>query len=287
MAFWAKLLTVVVCILSLIFASMSAVVFGKREDFRALLKAKSDQYDRDKDAWTRTKDDLTGKINQAVNDMGEMRSNLAAAQDRLDTAIHEGERKDAEYRAKDIENQKDKNLNLELAAALNSLGEQVKSLLASADSLKAENNTLTAKLSAEQSRSNQLEKEKTDLTASLKTATVALGKAEETIKLNDEVFAELSRRNIAWRELITQWATLPDIKAKVLKVDTEGNFVLLNVGLKQGVKKNYDFSIFRDGVFVAKVNVFDVQDDLCAARIVVPKLAIQRGDNAWTHLVGG
>lgn len=287
MAFWAKLLTVVVCILSLIFASMSAVVFGKREDFRALLKAKSDQYDRDKDAWTRTKDDLTGKINQAVNDMGEMRSNLAAAQDRLDTAIHEGERKDAECRAKDIENQKDKNLNLELAAALNSLGEQVKSLLASADSLKAENNTLTAKLSAEQSRSNQLEKEKTDLTASLKTATVALGKAEETIKLNDEVFAELSRRNIAWRELITQWATLPDIKAKVLKVDTEGNFVLLNVGLKQGVKKNYDFSIFRDGVFVAKVNVFDVQDDLCAARIVVPKLAIQRGDNAWTHLVGG
>ena len=95
----------------------------------------------------------------------------------------------------------------------------------------------------------------------------------------------MSRRNVAWRELITSWATLPDIKAKVLKVDAESNFVLLNVGRKQGVMKNYDFSIFRDGVFVAKVNVFDVQDDLCAARITVPKLPIQRGDNAWTRLM--
>jgi chromosome segregation ATPase len=285
MTFWAKLLTVVVFILSLIFASMSAALFGKREDYRAELEKTKRDYTQDKDAWTRMKADLTDKINQAAKDVAEMKSNVAAAQDRLDTAIHEGERKDAEARAKDIESQKDKNLNLEQAAALASLGTQMKSLLDSADSLKAENNTLTAKLSAEQRRSNQLEKENAGLTASLKTATVALGKAEETLKLNDEIFAELSRRNIAWRELIAQWATLPDIKAKVLKVDTESNFVLLNVGQKQGVKKNYDFSIFRDGLFVAKVNVFDVQDDLCAARIVVPKLAIQRGDNAWTHLM--
>ena len=240
---------------------------------------------RTKTTWTRKNTELTDKVNQAVKEIAEAKSNADATQLRLDTAIHEGERKDAEYAAKDIENQKDKNLNLEQAAALNSLGTQVKSLLASEDSLKTENNTLTAKLLDEQSRSNKLEKENTDLTASLKTATVALGKAEETLKLNDDIFAELSRRNVAWRELIANWATLPDIKAKVLKVDTESNFVLLNVGQKQGVMKNYEFSIFRDGVFVAKVNVFDVQDDLCAARIVVPKLAIQRGDNAWTRLM--
>ena len=91
----------------------------------------------------------------------------------------------------------------------------------------------------------------------MKTATDSLGKAEETLKLNDDIFAELSRRNVAWRELIAGWATLPDIKAKVVKVDPESNFVLLNAGLKQGVMKNYDFSIFRDGTFVAKVSVFE------------------------------
>ena len=285
MTFWAKLLTIVVFVLSLIFASMSAVLFGTREDFRSQFEQEKAKHAQDTDALSKKNQALMDQVNQWVQQASEAKANADAAQLLLNQKIHEAELKDAAYLQKDIDNQKDKNLNLEQAAALASLGTQMKSLLDSADSLKAENNTLTAKLSAEQRRSNQLEKENTDLTASLKTATVALGKAEETLKLNDEIFAELSRRNIAWRELIAQWATLPDIKAKVLKVDTESNFVLLNAGRKQGVMKNYDFSIFRDGVFVAKVNVFDVQDDLCAARIVVPKLAIQRGDNAWTRLM--
>ena len=160
----------------------------------------------------------------------------------------------------------------------------LKDAIADRERLETENHTLNAKLIDEQSRANKLDKENTELTASLKTATDSLGKAEETLKLNDDIFAELSRRNVAWRELIAGWATLPDIKAKVVKVDPESNFILLNAGLKQGVMKNYDFSIFRDGTFVAKVSVFDVQNDLCAARVVVPKLPIQRGDNAWTRL---
>ncbi|MGD0999115.1 MAG: hypothetical protein ABSA67_00335 [Candidatus Brocadiia bacterium] len=284
MTFWAKLLTVVVFILSLIFASMSAVLFGKREDFRAELEKTKGDYARDKENWTRTNAEMTDRVNQAVKEIAEAKSNADAAQLRLDAAIHEGERKAAEYTAKDIEIQKDKNLNLEQAAALNSLGGEMKTLLASADSLKTENNTLTAKLIDEQSHANKVDKENTELTTSLKTATDSLGKAEETLKLNDDIFAELSRRNVAWRELIASWASLPDIKAKVVKVDAESNFILLNAGRKQGVMKNYDFSIFREGVFVAKVSVFDVQDDLCAARVVVPKLPIQRGDNAWTRL---
>jgi len=284
MTFWAKLLIVVVFVLSLIFASMSAVLFGKREDFRAGLEKAKRDYAQDKDMWSRKNAEMTDKVNQAVKDIAEAKSNADATQLRLDTAIHEGERKDAELQAKILEDQKDKNLNLEQAAALGSLGTQMKSLLASEDSLKAENDTLTGKLLAEQSRSNKLEKDNSDLAAKLQTTTVALGKAQDTLKLNDDIFAELSRRNVAWRELITNWATLPDIKGKVLKVDPESNFVLLNVGQKQGVMKNYDFSIFRDGTFVAKVSVFDVQNDLCAARVVVPKLPIQRGDNAWTRL---
>jgi len=284
MTFWAKLLTVVVFILSLIFASMSAALFGKREDFRSQLEKTASEYKQKQEEWKQKSDELTGKLNQAAAEVALAKSERDASQLRLDTLIHEGERRDADLKQRMIEDEKDKNLNLELAASLKSLGTQVTSLLADTNSLKTENTSLTTKLSEEQSRSNKLAKENTDLTASLKSTTEAKEKDEATLKMNDEIFAELSRRNVAWRELITQWTTLPDIKAKVLKVDTESNFVLLNVGLKQGVKKNYEFSIFRDGLFVAKVNVFDVQDDLCAARIVVPKLAIQRGDNAWTRL---
>jgi hypothetical protein len=285
MTYWAKVLTVVVFILSLIFASMSIVLFGKRENYRAELEKTRSDYARDKDKLTRANEDLTERVKGLLQEAEEAKANADAAQLRLNAAIQEGERKAAEFTAKDIENQKGKNLALEQAAALNSLGVEMKALLASDDTLKTENTTLNAKLIDEQVRSGKLEKENTNLHTSLDSATAALSKAEETLKLNDDVFAELSRRNIAWRELIAKWATLPDIRAKVLRMDTASNFVLLNVGRKQGVMKNYDFSIFRDGLFVAKVSVFDVQDDLCAARVVVPKLPIQRGDNAWTRLM--
>jgi uncharacterized phage infection (PIP) family protein YhgE len=280
----AKLLIVVVFILSLIFAAMSAVLFGKREDYRAELKKTKEDYAQDKESWTRMKDDLSAKLSAADDAAAMAKSNADATQLRLDTVMHERERLDADMRAKETESQKDKNLNLEQAAALDSLGGQVKSLLASEGALKTENDTLTAKLYEEQKRSNQLEQENRNLDASLKTATASLSKAEETLKLNDDIFAELSRRNVAWREMISSWITLPDIRARVVRVDPQTNFILLNAGEKQGVKKNYTFSIFRDGVFVAKVMVFDVQGDLCAARVVVPKLPIERGDNAWTRL---
>jgi chromosome segregation ATPase len=284
MTFWAKLLIVVVFVLSLIFAAMSAVLFGKRENYRAELDQTKAAYAQDKEKWTQTNNDLTARINHAVDEIRQAKSDAEAAQLRVNTLTDEGERKDAELRAWKLADDKDKNLNLEQAAALTSLGTNLKEAYAERDNLKADNNKLIADLSAERSRSNRLEKENTDLTASLKTVTAAKDKAEETIKLNDEIFAELSRRNVAWRELITQWTTLPDIKGRVVAVDKEMNLVTLNVGQKQGVMKNYEFTIFRDGVFVAKVNVIDVQDDLCAARIVVPKLAIQRGDSAWTRL---
>ncbi len=284
MTYWAKLLTVVVFILSLIFASMAAVLFGKREDYRAQLeKAKSD-YARESATWTRTSAELSDQNKQLQLQLTEANANADAAQGRLNTAIHEAERKAVEYAKQDKDNQDVRNLVVVQAAALGKLGSDLKDANADRERLDTENHTLNAKLIDEQSHANELDKENTQLTASLKTATDSLGKAEETLKLNDDIFAELSRRNVAWRELISSWATLPDIKGKVVKVDPESNFILLNVGQKQGVMKNYDFSIFRDGVFVAKVSVFDVQNDLCAARVVVPKLPIQRGDNAWTRL---
>jgi chromosome segregation ATPase len=285
MTFWAKLLTVVVFILCLIFASMSAVLFGKREDFRDKWQRETTLHAQDKEALTKQNATLKDQLTQAVSEIAEAKANANAIQVSLNTVTDEGKRREADLTAKKLENDKDKNILQEQAVALNSLGTQMQAVLASADKLKAENNTLITKLSDEQSRANKLEKENTDLTASLKTTTVALNKAEDTLKLHDEVFNELGRRNVAWRELITKWATLPDIKTKVLKVDKESNFVLLNAGREQGVQKNYEFTIFRDGTFVAKVNVFDVQDKLCAARIVVSKLAIQNGDNAWTRLM--
>ena len=285
MTFWVKLLTVVVFILSLIFASMSIVLFGKREDYRYKFVQEAALHAQEKQQWTQDNAKLHEQLTQAGTEIAEANANVNAIKVSLSTANDLVKSKEADLREKDIQSQKDKDLNLKIAYDLDKFTADLRSANADREKLTTENKSLYVKFSDAESRSNKLEKENTDLTASLTTATAALDKAKDTLKLNDEIFAELSRRNVAWRELITKWATLPDIKTKVLSVDKESNIVLLNAGLKQGVQKNFEFSIFRDGTFVAKVNVIDVQDNLCAARITVPKLPIQKGDNAWTRLM--
>ena len=116
MTFWAKLLIVVVFVWSLIFASMSVVLFGKREDFRSQLKAKSDQYDAEKADWTKKNADLTAKLSQAALETNQAKTVAEETQQRLDSATHEAERKDAEHRALTLSYQDERNLNLKLAA---------------------------------------------------------------------------------------------------------------------------------------------------------------------------
>ena len=143
MTFWAKLLIVVVFILSLVFASVSAALFGRREDYRDQLEKAKAAYAQEKDSLTRKNAAMTDQVNQAVKEVAEAKSNADAAQLRLDTAIHEAERKAGEYAAKDIENQKVKDLNVEQAASLGKLGVDLKDAIADRERAETEDHTLT------------------------------------------------------------------------------------------------------------------------------------------------
>ena len=85
-------------------------------------------------------------------------------------------------------------------------------------------------------------------------------------------------------KIIDKIVKLPDIKGKIASVDEENNLVVLNVGESQGVRKNFNFTVFRGDKFVAKVNVLQTYADYCAAQVVTQKLPIELGDNAWTRL---
>ena len=78
MTFWAKLLTVVVFILSLIFASMSVVLFGKRENYRAELEKTKSDYARDKDTLTRANAHLTEQVSQLGLEAAQAKDNADA-----------------------------------------------------------------------------------------------------------------------------------------------------------------------------------------------------------------
>lgn len=284
MTFWAKLLTVVVLVLSLAFAGMSAVNFAKREDFRGQLvlertargeeRAKLDaqiaevtlQFEKRTAALTvaneelrsrsRELDVVTTELAKARNDAREYQSALAKEQAQVSTH----------------------------ATTIQGLSERNTTFVAENEKLRQENLKVIAALSAEQTRANDLETAKALLQREHEGLKVQMADARETIKLNEEIFAQLSERNIEARTLIANMLAVPQIKGRVVTIDPASNLVILNVGKNQGVRKNFDFTLFRDGKFVAKVSVFDTQDDLSAARIVTSNLPIEKGDSAWTRL---
>jgi hypothetical protein len=59
-----------------------------------------------------------------------------------------------------------------------------------------------------------------------------------------------------------------DLKGKVVKVDPKWDFVVLNIGEKQGVIQEGELLVSRDGKLVAKVIVHTVDKDTCIANIV-------------------
>jgi len=284
MTFWAKLLVIIVLVLSIAFAAISSVIFAKREDYRGQLDKAIKEHQR-------VKADLEDKIakrddtikSQAAT-IEEKTTELAARQlqvDKLSTELDQLRGQVAELKSSFLKEQASVQ---ELAAGNKALAEETRRLLTEKDSLKKANDDLFAKLSAEQKRSNDLQVENSQLKGKVDDLAGRLKTAEDTIELDKEIFAEAAKKNIDFRPILLGKLAVPDIKAKVLSVDTEANLVVLNKGRNQKVLKNYEFTVFRGDKFIAKVMVTNVEDDLSAARIVQRTAPIERGDNAWTQL---
>jgi len=287
MTFWAKVLTIVIFVLSIAFASMSAVVFAKREDYRGQL-ANMTALEQSNEAKAQAAEaKLKAERQAAMDKSAETTAKLNALQLQFDTVSHQLERLNSDLKEAQSNFRNEQDKSLALTHVTEQLGQQVKDMAVDQEKLKAEKDDYYAKMTEERKRANQFEKGNTDLKARLDTTTASLKDAQDTIKLNEDTFSELARRNIEAREIISGLTAVPEIKGKVALVEPGSNSVILNVGRKQGVKKNYEFTIFRGDKFIAKVSVYDTEDELSAARIVTGgKQAIQRGDAAATRLVG-
>ncbi|HTB84742.1 MAG TPA: hypothetical protein VK742_13890 [Candidatus Sulfotelmatobacter sp.] len=68
---------------------------------------------------------------------------------------------------------------------------------------------------------------------------------------------------------VTPTIELPaDLRGKVVVVDPKWDFVVLNIGDKEGVLQDGELLVSRDGKLVAKVIVRSVQGDRCIANVV-------------------
>jgi SMC interacting uncharacterized protein involved in chromosome segregation len=77
----------------------------------------------------------------------------------------------------------------------------------------------------------------------------------------------------------------PTIKARVTAVDNNLNIVMLSVGLDDGVKKGFAFTVYRGNEYIGKVIIDKVEADYASGYSVkeLEQGAIQVGDDATTR----
>ncbi len=102
------------------------------------------------------------------------------------------------------------------------------------------------------------------------------------------VIEEAERQGLPVRQIVVGSPPVKSIKGLVAGVDesTSPPTVLLTVGKDQGVERGYQFSIYRDGEWIAKVVVTKLMADSSGARVLfmAPGKSIRAGDNAATRL---
>ena len=284
MTFWAKLLVIIVLVLSIAFAAASGVLYAKRTNYRGQLEKAQAQAKTERDGLSKQINQLEGRAADADKTVADLKMKVVNRENDIKQLektqkILEGGKAKLELRLADASaNEKT------LALSNKALADTNTDLRASYDKIKTESEKYRADLHVERTKTAKLEKNVTDLTDERDGLKVGLAGATKKLATQDEILAELADRGIEPMTVIRHMRIIPDIKTKVASVDLENRIVVLNAGTEQGVKKNYEFTIFRDDKFVATVNVFDLQDSYCAARIVTGKGEIRLGDNAWTRL---
>jgi len=284
MTFWAKLLTVILFALSIAFAAASGVLFAKREDFRGQLEAAKRDHAREIEALNRKVGELDGDLAAKKNELQNATTDLTARRLQIQKLTGDVTQLRGQVQKLETDAAAQRNLAAKLAQDVKALTNRNGALAKENESVTKENRTLHTNLRTERTRTSTLEKANAALIGERDELKVNLADAKKQIDEDEEIFAALAERNIEARTVIGMTRIIPEVKARVASVDLKNGLVVLNVGSKQGVKKNFEFTVFRDDKFIATINVFHLQDDYSAARIITKKDDVQLGDDAWTRL---
>ena len=106
------------------------------------------------------------------------------------------------------------------------------------------------------------------LNHALKTAQEAIEVANEEKIVLQRAVSGLKTRLAKYEGEDTTVRLRADLKGKILVVDPRWDFVVLNIGIDQGVKDDGELLVSRDGRLVAKVVVRSLEKDRCIANIV-------------------
>lgn len=278
---FTKVLVVIVLILSLGFAASQMVLHAQRQnaseaisrlqsDLQSAQQAAQDAQGKLRDV-TETKERqidtlqtqvtrLEGEVEGKQAALTEARTNLQEAQDSVKTLTTTNQ-----------------GLNEQLTARrgqIATLEKKVDQLQDEVEQKVAKVEGLTKTLQARNSQIAQLQNSLTDVK-----------KERQELALSTERMEQILQ-TLRARGVEVGVAYVPPINGSVISVDRETRVAILNRGSQDGVKQNTEFTIYRDGDFVAKAIVMNVEPDVAIARatLTAPGKDMQVGDNATTEI---
>jgi predicted RNase H-like nuclease (RuvC/YqgF family) len=286
MTFWAKILTVVAFVLSLIFAAMSGTLYVTRDAWR-------EKYDTLADTSEATIETLGNRLaesrqrsDERARKINDLETQLATQRDLKETAQQKNtqlEEQIAAFNAKWAEYQETLKEQVEATQVVTALNEK---LTDRANEVKEENIDLRAQITTLKGNVSELQSELANLQKNHDDVRAELADARTLIEHHGAIFAELKNRNVETRDVIEGLLAMPAISGKVIAVDLPTNTVVLNVGKESNVRKAQVFKVYRGPRYVCDVTIFDVSETRCAAEIMPNRMNLnpEIGDEAATRL---
>lgn len=278
---FAKVLVVIVLLLSSGFAVSQMVLYSKREMWREKydvaqqeLEAKtaraeelSEQLEDVRSERERIKQQKDTRINRLQEDLETLNLTVQKAERRnenLQTAVDQ-----ARTRVSKLEERLDEKENViaELREKVSDLDSSLKESLAKVENLNEEVRTKTNKIDQLDKRIAELQQEK-----------------RKVVQEREDLESMLAQMEAKGIHVST--TQVPVIDGKVVRVDNELGAVVINKGKESGVKIGYPFTIYRNSNFVAQVYVMEVHEDYSLARVdrQLAKNQLEVGDQATTRI---
>jgi len=281
----AKVLVVLITVFAIALATMSSLLFAKREDFQAKLKQSEDYRKQE-----------TGQFNKSWSDMEQELAKVRAERDANRGRASEMELKN------NLLADREKQLRTEVTAKTNQLdqlGGSLKAMMArdqargaELDALQSKKQELLDEVAAKtrelqdlDQKSQALQSAKLDLENKLEKTQTELAKMTDAAGQQQQVLDNLYARFYEVRPIIDSMP-MPDITGKVLYTEPGSDLVIVNVGTADQVRKNFEFTIYRGNQYIGKLRITNVEKDQAAGKVINMEKSqtIERGDSVGTQV---
>ncbi len=282
----AKTFVVLNLFLSLVFVTISGVLFAHEQHWKVKAEKRQDRLDEK----TREYDLLADKSKQRIDGLVRDKTELLS---KVDDKEDEITQKNTRITTLGNRNTALEDANKRLQQSYEALDQRWQSTDQQRKTVMGELDRRTAELARLREAKTRSDEQVVLLSAAQGESKRTVGKLEDQIAGQQKDIDEKSSliaaaKRIAPHVIIMALeekgvGVVPPIRGKVLGVDEEIKIVLLSVGREDKVEPNMRFILYRGAEFVGEVMVDKVYAQRCSARIVLVKLPIMVGDEAATE----